>query len=58
MIELYFEGNIELQVWEIEDAEGDFGQAVQNAIGITGARIDRCTDEYDNYTLQQHENRT
>lgn len=55
MIELYFEGNIKLEEWEIENAGGDFGQAAQNAIGSTGAKVDRCTDEYDNYTLQQHE---
>lgn len=54
-IEIYFEGSFNLTREEVEEAGGNFSQAVQNAIGHTGARADNAQDEFDNYTLKQHD---
>ena len=55
LIEVYFEGTIKLSRDEIEEAGGDFDQAVQNMAGGSGVIVQNAQDEYDNYTLEQHD---
>lgn len=54
-VDVFFECELRLSREEIYKADGDFGRAAQNAIGHTGAIVERAQDEYDNYTLAQHD---
>lgn len=54
LLELWFEGYIKLDEDDIERyANGDFLQAVQDALGLTDAVISRSNDDFDNQTLAQ-----
>jgi hypothetical protein len=55
LIEVWFEGTIKLRREDIQSADGEFTQAVQNELGSSGAVIESAQDENDCYTLEQHD---
>lgn len=52
LIEVWFDGYAKLTRGEIEDAGGDYGQAVQNLAGGSGVMVERAQDEHDGYCLE------